>query len=100
MAEQAAAAIPAEFEDLFRGDALAQPATLRPDGTPTLTPVWSALGDHRVAVTARADRHEARTEPDSRTTSDRAETPTSDHRTSTEHETAERAANGGRTTSQ
>ena len=60
MAEQAAAAIPAEFEDLFRGDALAQLATLRPDGTPHLTPVWIDLVDDRVVVNARADRLKAK----------------------------------------
>ena len=60
MTEQAAAAIPAEFEDLFRGDALAQLATLRPDGTPHLTPVWIDLEDERVVVNARADRLKAK----------------------------------------
>jgi PPOX class probable F420-dependent enzyme len=61
MTEPAAtAAIPAEFEDLFRGDALAQLATLRPDGTPHLTPVWIDLEGDRLLVNARADRLKAK----------------------------------------
>lgn len=55
----AAAAIPAELEDLFRGDALAQLATLRPDGTPHLTPIWIDLEGDRLLVNARADRLKA-----------------------------------------
>lgn len=59
MSKQAAAAIPAEFEDLFHGDALAQIATLRRDGTPHLTPVWIDLEGGRLLVNARADRLKA-----------------------------------------
>ena len=60
MTEQAAdAAIPAEFEDLFHGDALAQLATLRSDGTPHLTPIWIDLEGDRLLVNARADRLKA-----------------------------------------
>jgi PPOX class probable F420-dependent enzyme len=56
MTEPAGAAIPREFEDLFRGDALALLATLRPDGTPHLTPVWIDLDGDRLLVNARTDR--------------------------------------------
>lgn len=57
--EQLTAAIPSEFHDLFHGDALAQIATLRRDGTPHLTPIWIDLeGDH-LLVNARADRLKA-----------------------------------------
>jgi PPOX class probable F420-dependent enzyme len=52
--------IPTEFEDLFRGNALAQLATLRLDGTPHLTPVWIDLEDGRVLVNTRADRVKAK----------------------------------------
>ena len=53
--------IPPEFEDLFRGNALAQLATLRDDGTPHLTPVWVDLDEKgRVLVNARADRLKSR----------------------------------------
>ena len=48
--------IPTEFEDLFQGDALAQLATLRSDGTPHLTPIWIDLEGDRVLVNTRADR--------------------------------------------
>ena len=39
------ARVPAEFEDLFHGVAVAQLATLRADGTPRLTPVWLDLDE-------------------------------------------------------
>ena len=39
------ARVPAEFEDLFHGAAVAQLATLRADGTPRLTPVWLDLDE-------------------------------------------------------
>ena len=51
--------IPTEFEDLFHGDALAQLATLRSDGTPHLTPIWIDLEGDRVLVNTRADRVKA-----------------------------------------
>ena len=58
--DTAAASIPAGFEDLFRGEALALLATLRRDGTPHLTPVWIDLDeDGMVLVNARADRVKA-----------------------------------------
>ncbi|MDQ6691212.1 MAG: PPOX class F420-dependent oxidoreductase [Actinomycetota bacterium] len=60
MSEQKPAAIPREFEDLFRGDAVAQLATTRSDGTPHLTPIWIDLDGDRVLVNARADRLKAR----------------------------------------
>lgn len=59
MTEEVAVEIPAEFEDLFRGHALAQIATLRGDGTPHLTPVWIDLERGRLLVNARADRLKA-----------------------------------------
>lgn len=59
MTEEVAADIPAEFEDLFHGHALAQIATLRGDGTPHLTPVWIDLERGRLLVNARADRLKA-----------------------------------------
>ncbi|HVC99935.1 MAG TPA: TIGR03618 family F420-dependent PPOX class oxidoreductase [Candidatus Dormibacteraeota bacterium] len=53
-------AVPAPFVDLFRGDAVAQLATLRADGTPHLTPVWVDLDDAgRVLINARVDRLKA-----------------------------------------
>lgn len=54
-----APSIPAGFEDLFQGDALALLATLRRDGTPHLTPVWIDLQDGMLLVNARADRVKA-----------------------------------------
>ena len=51
--------IPSEFEDLFQGAALAQLATLRPDGTPHLTPVWIDLEEGLLLVNVRADRLKA-----------------------------------------
>ena len=54
------AVIPTEFEDLFHGNALAQLATLRGDGTPHLTPVWIDLEGGRVLVNTRADRVKAK----------------------------------------
>ena len=59
MRKEATAIIPAEFEDLFQGDALAQIATLRGDGTPHLTPIWIDLEGDRVLVNTRADRLKA-----------------------------------------
>jgi PPOX class probable F420-dependent enzyme len=59
MGKQTAAASPAEFEDLFHGEALAQIATLRGDGTPHLTPIWIDLEGGLVLVNARADRLKA-----------------------------------------
>jgi len=54
------AEVPASFADLFRGDAVGQLATLRPDGSPHLTPVWVDLDeDGRVLVNARVDRVKA-----------------------------------------
>jgi PPOX class probable F420-dependent enzyme len=52
--------IPAEFEDLFHGNALAQLATLRSDGTPHLTPIWIDLEGGRILVNTRADRVKAK----------------------------------------
>jgi PPOX class probable F420-dependent enzyme len=53
-------AVPPGFADLFHGDAVAQLATLRADGTPHLTPVWIDLdADGRVLVNARVDRVKA-----------------------------------------
>jgi PPOX class probable F420-dependent enzyme len=55
-----AAAVPAEFRDLFHGDAVAQLATIRADGTPHLTPVWVDLdAEGRVLVNAKVDRAKA-----------------------------------------
>ena len=52
--------IPTELEDLFQGDALAQIATLRGDGTPHLTPIWIDLEGDRILVNTRADRVKAK----------------------------------------
>jgi PPOX class probable F420-dependent enzyme len=52
--------IPTEFEDLFHGNALAQLATLRSDGTPHLTPIWIDLEADRILVNTRADRVKAK----------------------------------------
>jgi PPOX class probable F420-dependent enzyme len=52
--------IPTEFEDLFHGNALAQLATLRSDGTPHLTPIWIDLEGDRILVNTRADRVKAK----------------------------------------
>ena len=52
--------IPTEFEDLFHGNALAQLATLRSDGTPHLTPVWIDLEGDRILVNTRIDRVKAK----------------------------------------
>lgn len=60
MTELTAPPIPAEFEDLFRGNALAQLATLRPDGTPHLTPVWIDLDGGHLLVNCRVDRLKAK----------------------------------------
>lgn len=51
--------IPREFEDLFRGSAVAQLATLRRDGTPQLTPVWIDLEDGLLLVNVREGRVKA-----------------------------------------
>jgi PPOX class probable F420-dependent enzyme len=54
------AVIPTEFEDLFHGNALAQLATLRSDGTAHLTPIWIDLEGDRLLVNTRADRVKAK----------------------------------------
>lgn len=60
MSERPRVEIPPAFADLFHGDAVAQLATLRPDGTPHLTPVWVDLDDAgRVLVNVRVDRVKA-----------------------------------------
>ena len=60
MSDRGRPAIPADFADLFRGDAVAQLATVRADGTPHLTPVWIDLDESgRVLVNARMDRLKA-----------------------------------------
>jgi PPOX class probable F420-dependent enzyme len=60
MSEEVAAVIPAEFEDLFHGSALAQLGTLRSDGTPHLTPIWIDLEGDRLLVNTRVDRVKAK----------------------------------------
>jgi PPOX class probable F420-dependent enzyme len=52
--------IPTEFDDLFHGNALAQLATLRRDGTPHLTPIWIDLEGGHILVNTRADRVKAK----------------------------------------
>jgi PPOX class probable F420-dependent enzyme len=48
------AAIPKDFEDLFRKKAFAALATVMPDGTPQVTPVWVDYdGSHLIVNSAR-----------------------------------------------
>ena len=52
--------MPESFADLFQGEALGQLATIRPDGSPHLTPVWVDVDEEgRVLVNARIDRVKA-----------------------------------------
>jgi anthraniloyl-CoA monooxygenase len=48
--------IPAEFLDLFRKPAIAHLATLMPDGTPQVTPVWVDYDGGHVLVNSAAGR--------------------------------------------
>ena len=49
-----AATIPSEFLDLFKKPAFANLATLNPDGSPQVTPVWVDFdGTHVIVNTAR-----------------------------------------------
>lgn len=53
------ATIPAEFQDLFQTDAFAHFATVLPDGTPHVTPVWVDYdGEHVLVNTARGRQKE------------------------------------------
>lgn len=54
-----AAAIPDEFLDLFRRPVLAHLATLMPDGSPHLTPVWIDLDGGHLLVNTVGDRLKA-----------------------------------------
>ena len=51
-----AAAIPDEYRDLFTKPAFAHVATLMPDGTPQVTPVWVDLQDGLVLVNTAKGR--------------------------------------------
>ena len=52
-----AGVIPESFLDLFQKKAFAHLATLMPDGTPQVTPVWCELeNDHVVVNSAKGRR--------------------------------------------
>ena len=58
-------AIPASHQDLFERESFAHFATLMPDGTPQVTPVWIDSDDGDVLVnTARGRRKERNVEAD------------------------------------
>ena len=58
-------AIPASHQDLFERESFAHFATLMPDGTPQVTPVWIDSDDGDVLVnTARSRRKERNVEAD------------------------------------
>ncbi len=48
--------VPRDFLDLFNKSAFANLATLMPDGTPQVTPVWVELDDGRVVVNSAKGR--------------------------------------------
>ncbi|GAB3018926.1 PPOX class F420-dependent oxidoreductase [Natronobiforma cellulositropha] len=60
-------AIPAAFHDLFESDALAHFATVMPDGTPQVTPVWVGVDEegHLLVNTARGRQKERNVERES-----------------------------------
>lgn len=53
-------AIPSEFEDLFKKKAFGHLATLMPDGSPQVTPVWIDYDGQHVLVNTAADRQKDR----------------------------------------
>jgi len=55
-----AAAIPDRYRDLFTKPAFAHLATLMPDGTPQVTPVWVDLQDGLVVVNSAKGRQKDR----------------------------------------
>lgn len=59
--------IPEEFRDLFERETYANFATLMPDGTPQVTPVWvDRDGDHVLVNTARGRQKEKNVTRDGR----------------------------------
>jgi PPOX class probable F420-dependent enzyme len=55
-----AAAIPDQYRDLFAKPAFAHLATLMPDGTPQVTPVWCDLQDGLILVNTAKGRQKDR----------------------------------------
>ena len=55
-----AAAIPDQYRDLFTKPAFAHLATLMPDGTPQVTPVWCDLQDGLILVNTAKGRQKDR----------------------------------------
>lgn len=53
-------AIPSAFEDLFKKKAFGHLATLMPDGSPQVTPVWVDYDGQHVLVNTAADRQKDR----------------------------------------
>ena len=53
-------AIPSAFEDLFKKKAFGHLATLMPDGSPQVTPVWIDYDGQYVLVNTAADRQKDR----------------------------------------
>jgi PPOX class probable F420-dependent enzyme len=52
--------IPSDFVDLFRKQAFGHLATLMPDGSPQVTPVWIDFDGQHVLVNTAADRQKDR----------------------------------------
>jgi PPOX class probable F420-dependent enzyme len=52
--------IPGEFQDLFQKKALAHLATIMPDGSPHVTPVWVDYDGEHVLVNSAAGRQKDR----------------------------------------
>jgi PPOX class probable F420-dependent enzyme len=49
-------AIPENFQDLFQKKAFAQLATLMPDGSPHVAPVWVEYDGHRIVINTAKGR--------------------------------------------